>query len=506
MQQLQALLPEDGRRWGVVGAASLFTAYAAFKWLPKMVVRHRMKLLTSINDGVDSGEGIQVPNSEINCNGFRALYKSRAARGRSEGAALSDLFWYFLSPGPEIHPEQVEDGPKWDQINLVTQRILMIERSSLEAMLTKYTERHLAKVSGLEVIRLRDWYMELFAAFLHEMIFGDEATEEVLAMIVRHATNIIETLKWCELRDMDARMKVVNYCQERVRQGALPASVLEGADLSEIEVALVLSNAFFNTGVVQSSEAMTHATLAFAQHPEEKRKLAAPDAKPEYVQGYVNECFRLWPLFGIAHRILTGDVTLPPDSGKAAGTVVKRGTVVCFNYPEYHSHGYDEPKLWPERWATLKPAKANFCPFGMLSNRPCPAQHLVTRYMVHLLPLYAKRLDFDSPVAHSRSLPGAGLCVISKVEERDSYGRLSRGMLKLALGTMEEVKTVYRSVLQFYCSRIIVGEAMTLRLCDRFFLGGEKLLKVDQQFDDIGKPSVRARAGSDALAGSFCEA
>jgi hypothetical protein len=431
---------------------------------------------------VDSGEGLQVPNAEINEHGFRALYRSRASRGRSEGAGLSDLFWYFLSPGPEIHPEQVEDGPKYDQINLVTQRILSIERSSLEAMLAKHAARHVASVSGLKVVRLRDWYMQLFAAFLHEMIFGDEASPDVLAMIVRHATNIIETLKWCELRDMDARMRVVDYCLERLRAGALPASVTEGVDLSEEELALLLANAFFNTGVVQSAEALTHASLALAQNPEAARRLAAPDAPKDYTQGFVNECFRLWPLFGIAHRITTEDIVLPPGSGPKAGSTVPKGTVVCFNYPEYHSRGYDDAqRLQPERWSVLKTAKQNFCPFGMASNRPCPAQNLATRYMLHLVPFFAARLDFESPVEHTRSLPGAGLCVVSRREA--VVGRLPRSLLQSSLWALEQFRTVGQSLVQFRCSVAIVRDAKRLKLCKRFFEGGQKLLPMNQVFD-----------------------
>jgi hypothetical protein len=455
-----------------------------------------MQLLTTINDGVDSGDGLQVPNAEINCNGFRALYQSRASRGRSEGAGLSDLFWYFLSPGPEIHPEQLEDGPKYDQVNVVQKRILSLERTDWESMLTKYAARQVDTVSGLTVVRLRDWYMELFAAFLHEMVFGDEASPEVLAMIVRHATNVIETLKWCELRDMPARLRVVQYCQYRLRQGALPVTITEGTGLSEEELALLLANAFFNTGVVQSSEAMTHASLALAQYSAVARELAQPNVTKEYCQGFVNECFRMWPLFGIAHRILTADVTLPPDSGPSAGSVVPKGTVVCFNYPEYHSHGYDAPhELRPERWSVIKASKVNFCPFGIASNRPCPAQTLVTRYMLHLVPFFATRLDFETPVVHSRSTPGAGPCVISRKGVMISSG--ARRAMQIALWAREELRTVMLTLVQFRCSSVIVGEAKSLRLCARFFDGGQKPLSPDQDFDrHPGGASVRKRTES----------
>jgi hypothetical protein len=457
-----------------------------------MLVRHRMQLLTTINEGVDSGDGLQVPNANINCHGFRALYNSKASRGRSEGAGLSDLFWYFLSPGPELHPEQLEDGPKYDQVNLVQKRILSLERTDWESMLTKYAERHSEAVSGLKVVRLRDWYMELFAAFLHEMIFGDEASPEVLAMILRHATNVIETLKWCELRDMPARLKVVQYCLDRVRQGALPDSIIEGTDLSEQELAVVLANALFNTGVVQSSEAMTHVSLAMAQHSSVARQLALSNVTKEYCQGFINECFRLWPLFGIAHRILTADVTLPPGSGPWAGSVVPKGTVVCFNYPEFHSQGYDAPhELRPERWSVLKTSKVNFCPFGFASNRPCPAQTLVTRYMLHLVPFFATRLDFETPVEHTRSSPCGGCCVISRKGAAIGYG--VRRATQMALWATEEFKTVIRSLVQFRCSRVIVDEAKRLRLCSRFFNGGQKPLPLDQDFERKRSPSdIRA--------------
>jgi len=468
-----------------------------------MVVQHRMKLLTSINDGKDdSGEGLQVPNAEINSKGFRALYKSRAARGRSEGAGLSDLFWYFLSPGPEIHPEQVEDGYKYDQLNLISQRVLTVERNVLDGMLSKYAQRRIDSVSGLQVVRLRDWYMELFAGFLHEMIFGDEPCEEVTSMIVAHAQNVIQTLHWVTLRNMDTRLKVVDYCLRRIREGALSARILDGVDrdaISDEDIAVLLANAFFNTGVVQSSEAMTHASLALAHTPEAEKRLSVPVVSPEYCQGFVNECFRLWPLFGITHRILTGDIKLPSDCGSKSGTVVKKGTVVCYNFPEYHSRGYEQAKeLLPERWFTLKPSQVNFCPFGFASNRPCPAQSLVTKYMLHLVPFFAARVDFESPVEHMRSLAGAGLCVVSPKQSRAETTSLQRKALQTAIWGLEEIRKVGRSLIQFYCASVIVNDAKQLRLCKRFFDSGCKPLPLDQKFstDTFSDLSTTASEGS----------
>jgi len=292
-----------GARWQL--CAAVVVTLLSPKWLPKLVVAFRMRLLTSINSGPGSGEGLQVPNADINCAGFRALYRSKAAGGRSEGAGLSDLFWYFLSPGPEIHPEQIENGPFYDKVNAAMRQLLAIDSDRVNVLLAKYAERHVKNVSGVEVVRLRDWYMPLFAGFIHELIFGDEASDEVLTMLVRHASNVIETLKWCENRDMDARLAVTYYCLRRIREGALESILTDGTGLSEEELALLLSNGFFNTGIVQSSEAMMHATLALAQQHDVANALALENVSLDYCKGFVNECLRLWPLFSIAHRILT---------------------------------------------------------------------------------------------------------------------------------------------------------------------------------------------------------
>lgn len=258
---------------------------------------------------------------------------------------------------------------------------------------------------------------------------------------------------------------------------------MDGIDLSEEELALLLSNAFFNTGVVQSSEAMAHATLALAQNADVAKALAAETVSIEYCKGFVNECLRLWPLFGIAHRILTDDVKLPAGSGLKAESVVPRGTVVCFNYPAYHSQGYDNPhKLTPERWLTLRQAKANFCPFGMASNRPCPAQHLSTQYLQFLLPYFAARLEFASPVEHSRSLPGRGLAAVSPKGEYNRLRGAFRCSLMVGLWTLDEAENATRSVRQFACSFGIVSDAKRLRLCQRYFESGQRPLPMNQQF------------------------
>eukprot|EP01062_Namystynia_karyoxenos_P032560 TRINITY_DN24022_c0_g1_i1.p1 TRINITY_DN24022_c0_g1~~TRINITY_DN24022_c0_g1_i1.p1 ORF type:complete len:536 (+),score=202.91 TRINITY_DN24022_c0_g1_i1:93-1610(+) len=484
-----ALLLAATLLWGswFVFAAACLAVGSAPSWLPGRVVALRMHLLTSINDGSGgSGEGVQVPNAEVDCEGFRMLYRSKAAGGRSVGAGLSDLFWYFLSPGPEVHPEQLENGPKYNEVALVLKRALGAPREEAQAALLKLAEQMVDSLSGgVSVVRLRDLFMPLFARFYHDMLFREEASDEIVEKIVRYAHNVIQALKWCELRDMPARLEVTDYVLAQVRKGGLrPGLCDDVTHLSDEELALMLQGAFLNSGVVQSSEAMAHAILALAQHPDIARTMVA-EPPAGYVSGFVSECLRLWPLFGIAHRILTEDVELP------SGSTLPAGTVVCFNYPEYHSRGYDEPDvLNPMRWQTLKRSEANYLPFGMPGNRPCPAQRLAVLSMETLVPHLAQFLEFASPVMHSRSLPGRGLCAVApRPSKSPRQRRIARGCaaassrpMQAALWVLDQADSVSRSLAQLACASAIVSDAKRLRLCQRYFEGGEQLLKVDQEF------------------------
>jgi hypothetical protein len=60
-------------------------------WLPNVVIALRMRLFARIN----GTEGIAIPG-DLDVSRFLEIYSHPAANGRSRGAALSDLFWYWL--------------------------------------------------------------------------------------------------------------------------------------------------------------------------------------------------------------------------------------------------------------------------------------------------------------------------------------------------------------------------------------------------------------------------
>ena len=82
---------------------------------------------------VNGDEGVRVPGPRIPVDRFKELYANPAATGRSDGAALSDLFWYWLSPGPELHQEHLEAGPAYEATAHCTRRILAAAREDAAA-------------------------------------------------------------------------------------------------------------------------------------------------------------------------------------------------------------------------------------------------------------------------------------------------------------------------------------------------------------------------------------
>ena len=100
------------------------------------------------------------------------------------------------------------------------------------------------------------------------------------------------------------------------------------ATMTPAEQAWYLQGAFFNTAVVQTSEGMAHLLLAIAQHPRVQDRVRR---EPGYLDAVIDETMRVWPLFGIAHRITTADIDVTPP--------IAAGSVVLFDYPGFQGGG-----------------------------------------------------------------------------------------------------------------------------------------------------------------------
>ncbi|HEU4347048.1 MAG TPA: cytochrome P450 [Actinoplanes sp.] len=395
-------------------------------WLPRQVVALRIWVFARIN----GPDGIAVPGERVDAAHFLDVYADPAAGGRSRGAALSDLFWYWLSPGAEVHQEHIERGPRYDEVARCTRRILSMPTPTAERLAAACVRDALPDRTGL--VRLRDLVMPVWAEFYHRVVFGRPATGEVRQLIVDNADDVVTALKCCGLRHMDRRLRLTAHL-ERVLDDVphdLPTS------LDRRERALYLQGTFFNTAVVQSSEATAHLLMALAADGSRQRAAQEDGALDRIFE----ETLRRFPLFGVAHRITTDSLTLP------TGDVLPSGSVLCFNYPEFHRSG-------------------GHIPFGVAANRPCPAWHLAPVTVKAVTRELLDRFAFATTAAQTRSLPNRGPCLMSPrggpvrrsgpalafLRVRDRWEDVGRGLTQLVLGTY------------------MVWDARRLRLCERYF-------------------------------------
>lgn len=454
-----------------LAAAVLFTASLPW-WLPRLVVAARMRIFALVN----GEEGLPVPGGPVDAELFKEVYSHPAANGRSRGAVLSDLFWYWLSPGAEIHQEHLEPGPVYDEVSQITRRILGMPRQEAEELAARCTARVLDELTGPEgsgpgrprTVRLRDAMMPVWAEFYYQVVFGEPCPRQARDLIVGNADDVVTALKCCGLRHMDRRDRLTEYLLRRVEAGEVPHRL--PPSFTARQQALYLQGTFFNTAVVQASEGMVHLLMVLAQHPEYQH----PGARGQAAGGgrvldhIMEETFRLYPLFGIAHRITSADI-------EVADTVIPAGSVLCFDYPTYHRTGFDNPdEFCPERWRTTTAKDAHHIPFGVAANRPCPAWRLAPISMRAAAETVLGRYTLRTSAAHTRSIPNRGPCLLlprrAGAEEAPGGGAGLRTAAGLGyLWTRDRCEDVTRSVVQLVLGSYMVWDARRKRLCTRHF-------------------------------------
>src|SRR4029077_7109291 len=173
------------------------------------------------------------------------------------------------------HQEHIENGARYEEVERTTRRILGISRKAAEELTTRCVSRVLNNqdVKKAKVVRLRDLIMPAWAEFYYELVFGVPCPPVARDLIVGNANDVVTALKCCSLRHMEKRERLTNFLIRKLQAGEVPHALPE--DLSVRERALYLQGTFFNTAVVQMSEAMVHLFVAIAQHVDVQAKLAS---------------------------------------------------------------------------------------------------------------------------------------------------------------------------------------------------------------------------------------
>jgi hypothetical protein len=251
-------------------------------------------------------------------------------------------------------------------------------------------------------------------------------------MIVDNADDVITALKCCGLRHMDRRLRLTAHLERVLDRVPHELPTL----LDRRERAFYLQGTFFNTAVVQSSEATAHLLMVLAA--DESLQRAATDH--DVLDRVFDETLRRYPLFGVAHRITTDDIPL------AAGAVIPSGSVLCFNYPDFHETG-------------------GHIPFGVAANRPCPAWRLAPITVKAVVNELLARFVFATSASHTRPLANRGLCLMTPRGTAGPRRRVAPAYLRL----LDRWEDVGRSLTQLVLGTYMVWHARRLRLCTRYF-------------------------------------
>ena len=135
------------------------------------MLRLRNRIFTAIN----GEEGIAIPGKLVDASRLKQVYSHPAAEGRSRGAALSDLFWYWLAPGPHVHQEHLEAGARYEEVARTTRRALAMSRREAEELAAECMARVLdrADIRSSAMLCLRDLMMPVWAEFYYELVFRE---------------------------------------------------------------------------------------------------------------------------------------------------------------------------------------------------------------------------------------------------------------------------------------------------------------------------------------------
>lgn len=449
----------SGRRWALACAAGVGALSLPY-WLPDAVVNLRKQIFAWVN----GDEGIPIPGEEIPASQFKQVYGHPAANGRSRGAGLSDLFWYWLAPGPQVHQEHLEPGPRYDDAARTTRLILTsLSKEDWAELVGRCTGRALDRLDTTQVhaVRLRDLMMPIWAEVFYEVVFRRTCPPQARDLIVGNARDVLDALKCTGLRHMDRRARLTEYLRDHLT--ATPPAVALPASMSAQEQIFFLQGAFFNTAVVQMSEAMAHLLLEIAVHGElQDGRLSGPEGMA-YLDRLINDTLWRYPLFGVAHRITSADI--PRENGRP----IPAGSVVLFDYTKYHHAGQPSPPhLDPDRWLSAETRPDNFIPFGVTTNRPCPARGFAAVTMQVATQEVLDRFALMSSAAHTRSLPNRAPCLlIPRTAPRPSTAyRVARPTI---MRLQDQWESVPRSLTQLVLGSYMVWDARRQKLCQRYF-------------------------------------
>jgi cytochrome P450 len=261
---------------------------------------------------------------------------------------------------------------------------------------------------------------------------------------------------------------------------------------------------------------VAHLLMVLAQHPDAQAGVLAGDER--HLDRVISETLRLYPLFGVAHRVTTGDIPLDER------TTIPAGSVLCFDYPAFHREGFPDPDRFDpgrfgtdrshsnhshlDRSAQVRPEpdrsgrgdlgqdgsasdrpspgcpasgrphpgrpavrELNHIPFGVAANRPCPAWRLAPITMRIAAREVLRAYALHSSASHTRSMPNRGPCLLVP---RGAPERAAHRATLRFMRFRDRWEDVWRSLVQLVLGTYMVWDARRQRLCERHFAEADR--------------------------------
>lgn len=440
----------------IVYLALLVFALSLPLWIPRLFIALRFRIFAKVN----GKNTLLLPNQGFSNTDFLTLYRNQAATGKSKGAALSDLFWFWMAPFAKIHLENMEISPRYHELVVINQRLLnkysrkeltkklLIQLASFE-LLAKDT-RAQTRVIYLSI-------MKFWARFYYELIFDETCDNHIEKLIVKQTDNLISALKCYRLRDMHCRQVFTDFLIKKLAthpiKGAFPASY-------KIEdIALFLQGMYFGTGIVQLTDATCQLLTTAAKHPNLQTEIIEDN---HFCQNFIKETLRLFPLFGVTHRVLKKDVNLQNKQ-------LHKGDVVCFSFPEFHQRGWQAAaQFCPHRWENKSQIKHdNYHPFGIIGNRSCPAREFSLVILQTIFPALLQRYGVRTGAKQDRAQTLRATMLLYHRDKPITKRRQAYAVFAMKLYC--PWRYTFVTLKQFVFSSIMIHQALCEKACSRYF-------------------------------------
>ncbi|MDJ0676435.1 MAG: cytochrome P450 [Calothrix sp. MO_167.B42] len=365
---------------------------------------------------------IEIPNEKLFDKDIESIFENPNIQGRGDNY-FREAIRYFHWPYGEVHQESLKSGDFHKNLRRLTISMLYTNSQDYvnKIIWSNFEDWIKSRESLIFTSNLFIEIRPLIISIFFELLFDQKISSAQLRIYNEAIANMHNTMKGIALRSKKVRVKMYEDIQQQLKN-INQLQVFKSAKLQDIPqetLAKHIGGVFFHTGVVQTTEFITHTLVEIYRNQEIKDNLrqfiqqSSPVISWEVIEQYkyldyiLNESLRLFPLFGKTDRQVTKSLTIKD-------ILLKEGSIIYLNFSLIHKLHWNEPDSFnPSRWGknqtqidSPKLSKAQFIPFG-IGSRKCPAETFTYNMTKVIVFTIFKRINLSIPsnFIHTRRIP-----------------------------------------------------------------------------------------------------